>query len=257
MKILKLQNGSVLTEQQKLDNEKFFSDYAQRYNKIHNTDKTDVIMSTLKEDVPELGSDKGNAYSPKKDKITLLGYHPSTYSHEMSHKLNDSVPTPRLERSEEEAQLLRDAYPLGKLQNSRRWYRKYAGDTEHFATNTELRRSISDKNNNATGEELDNIIKTMDSEKLGRMAGSNGYGSRRDYFNYPEHVNSPKTFYEEMGGTNWESLPKKERKQWKWEYDAKTGIDKIGIIDEEKVNKVREALIKVAGINNKFDETYS
>jgi hypothetical protein len=37
---------------------------------------------------------------------------------------------------------------------------------ERFTTNTELRKIISEDNNNVLGEDLDNIIRNMDPEEL-------------------------------------------------------------------------------------------
>lgn len=236
----------------------FFKDFSDRYTKMNGVDKSEEILGTLEKERPIVNpKGKGNYYNPKKDEINLIGYDENHFTHEFVHKLNDSEPIPRLERSQEEVDLLHAAYPLGKLQNSSRAYRKYAGNTEHFTTNTSLRRNISDANGGVTGEELDKIIREMPSEKLGVEASSTGYASPRDYFNFDSSVNSPQSYYEKMGNeTPWKDLKRKEQKEWKWHYNNKIGVEKIGVPNEELINKLREALIKVAGVNDTNYDNY-
>jgi hypothetical protein len=50
--------------------------------------------------------------------------------------------------------------------------------------------------------------------------------------------------------TPWDSLKRKEKKDWNWQYKNKIGVDQIGVPNEELINKMREALIKVASTNN-------
>lgn len=249
--IIKIQNGGFTTKQQE-DNKAFFEDFSERYNKLHGVDKSSVIQETLKKETPVIDPNgRGNCYVPKKDEINLVSTNsPAHFTHEFVHKLNDSLP-PRLERSQEEVDLLTEAYPLGKLQNSTERYKKYAGNIEHFTTNTTLRRNISDKNNGVLGEDLNKVILEMPAKELGIEAGGSGYASPRDYFKFKPEINSVESYYKAMGNeTPWESLKRKEKKNWDWQYKNKIGVEKIGVPNEELINKVREALIKVASTNN-------
>ena len=249
--ILKIQNGGFTTKQQE-DNKAFFEDFSERYNKLHGVDKSSAIQETLEKETPVIDPNgKGNLYYPHKDEIHLVSTNsPAHFTHEFVHKLNDSLP-PRLERSQEEVDLLTEAYPLGKLQNSTKRYQKQAGKSEHFTTNTTLRRNISDKNNGVLGEDLNKVILEMPAKELGIEAGGSGYASPRDYFEFKPEVNSVESYYKAMGNeTPWESLKRKEKKDWNWQYENKIGVDKIGVPNEELINKVRNALIKVAGTNN-------
>lgn len=197
--IIKIQNGGFTAKQQE-DNKSFFEDFAKRYNKLHGVDKSSVIQETLKKETPVIDPNgKGNRYYPHKDEIHLVSTNsPAHFTHEFVHKLNDSLP-PRLERSQEEVDLLTEAYPLGKLQNSSKRYQKYAGNIEHFTTNTTLRRNISDKNNGVLGEDLNKVILEMPAKELGIEAGGSGYASPRDYFEFKPEVNSVGSYYKAMG----------------------------------------------------------
>jgi hypothetical protein len=211
--MLKIQNGGFTTKQQE-DNKAFFKDFSERYNKLHGVDKSSAIQETLEKETPVIDPNgKGNYYSPKKDEINLVSTKsPAHFTHEFVHKLNDSLP-PRLERSQEEVDLLTEAYPLGKLQNSTKKYQKYAGKSEHFTTNTTLRRNISDKNNGVLGEDLNKVILEMPAKELGIEAGGSGYASPRDYFEFKPEVNSVESYYKAMGNeTPWDSLKRKEKK---------------------------------------------
>ena len=230
---------------------KFFEDFANRYNTFHNTDATDTILKTIKEDIPVVKTKGFSMYNPLTDKIYLRTQNPVTYTHELTHKLNDSFPR-RIKRTEEELQILKDAYPLGGKDTHGKLYEMLISDREYFTTNTELRRRISEVDGNVLGEELNSVINSMSDEELAELAGNSGYSSHNDFYKYKDSIKTGKDLYEALieGKENekaYEDLSDRLKAFYQHSYESGTSKNSnAGEPNSELLNKVREALIRVA-----------
>lgn len=181
------------------------------------------------------------------------GKSPSIYTHELAHSINDHRSN-KLRRTRQEKKMLKDAYSLSSAPNlsSKR--------IERFTTNSELRRRIADRNNSAFGDELDKIITNMDTTALADIVShTNGYVRPIDYKKYKPGITSGKTLYEWSrnkmvnGGEpmpHFKDLSWKEKRDWRKNY--RQGYSPAMIIDEDKINAVRDALIKVAKMGGKI-----
>ena len=139
----------------------------------------------------------------------------STLAHEERHLMDYQLGQP----TNEEWQILHDAYNLSAPD-------KYTDiQREYPTTNTELRYKISEANNKALGEDLNNIIRNMDDFEILRQASRiNGYSD--GYYEI-----SPEWFHKWFKGS--------EKKKAKLDEQRK-----------KKADAIRKALIEVADNNN-------
>jgi hypothetical protein len=175
----------------------FFDDFSNRYYDYHKKNIDNNIKRVLSKDVKK-HTKKGNShYNPITDAITLAtSFRPETYTHELTHQLNDSFR--RIKRTKSEKKLLKEAYPLGNRNTHGLLYGLFIGPKERFTTNTELRRTISKSNNNVLGKELDDVIMNMSDIELAKLAGRAGYNGITDYYIFPENIVDGESYYNEM-----------------------------------------------------------
>ena len=238
----------------------FFEDFADRYKMFNNRDRRDKIIKRIKNNRSRTVSDE----LLKKKKAGAF-YHPAThtvnipedvsfdtYTHELTHSLNDSF-FGSLPRSRKEKRLLRKAYKI----HSNPFYKLINGKNEWFTTNTALRRNISHNHDNVLGNELNNVIQNIsDDDLLTRLGFTQGYLDINDY--YKPIASSAKELYNKVPGANvdldtgettaWEDLSRKERRDWRRAFrkNAFASTASNREIDYDKLNAVREALIHVA-----------
>lgn len=304
------------------DKIRFFEDYANRYNRFNNKNRTKRILNTVKNDnalvqdslsVPfatgyytmnslnnikdnvRLGRDVVDELNTSREAIPDRIYLASdsdnnTYTHELAHKLNDSL-FPRIRRSRKEKKLLNDAYSLGNFTNP------YSKHFEQFTTNTELRDRISSDNNNILGSDLDDVINNMSYDDLHNYVSStNGYVGSNDYYKLKDGITDAKSAYDHyiqskhntLGlfhdsiqgvdpdsryykysqmskddyinnrldaiGRSWKDLTWQKRREWKQNF--KNGLLDQSLYQErlntDKLDAVRKALINVAKLGGKI-----
>lgn len=242
----------------------FFEDYADRYKRFNNKNRRDKILSRIKNNRTRIADknylinhDMAGFYRPATHTINVpLDTSETTYTHELTHALNDSV-FGSLPRSRKEKQLLKNAYkihakPLYKLIGG--------GKKELFTTNTELRRAISNHHNNVLGNELDNVIKNMSDNELTEYMS--GYLDSNDY--WKPIASSAEELYNKVPGANisstggtrsWRDLSRKERRDWRRAFrkNAFASTAPNSEIDRDKLNAVREALLYVAKQGGKIN----
>jgi hypothetical protein len=232
----------------------FFEDFANRYNGFNNTDATNTVLKTVKEDNPVVKTTGYNMYNPITDKIYLRTQGPITYTHELTHKLNDSFPR-RIKRTKEELQILKDAYPLGNKGAHGKLYEKLISDREYFTTNTELRRRISKLYGDVLGEELNSVINSMSDDELAKIAGLSGYSGTNDFYKYKDSIKTGKDLYEALkegkeGEKAYEDLSENLKAFYQHSYESGNAKrSNAGEPNSELLDKVREALIRVAQNN--------
>lgn len=243
----------------------FFEDFADRYKMFNNRDRRDKIIRRIKNNRSRTLSDEffekahaGAFYHPATHTVNIPeNVGSGTYTHELTHSLNDSF-LGKLNRSLGERLLLKKAYkihanPLNKFINGRK---------ELFTTNTELRKNISDKYNYVLGNELNNIIKNMSDDELLNHVDSTGYLDSNDY--YKPVASSAEELYNKVPGANisstggtrsWRDLSRKERRDWRrvFRKNAFASTAPNSEIDRDKLNAVREALLYVAKQGGKIN----
>lgn len=185
------------------DNRAFFTDYFNRYLKQHttNTDVGDAIgkneFANLYNSVNVYDSTEtpyggqylgGNNIAVSRG-TNNSGFYNDDFSHEMSHLFRGmSTGEHRLETGEwaprepfgndYERTTLNDAYE--DIIGPDVWNKPIDKNnpTELFSTNTEIRREISEKYNNAIGEDLDQIIDSLSLEELTELVNTGAYIDR-------------------------------------------------------------------------------
>lgn len=238
----------------------FFEDFADRYKMFNNRDRRDKIIRRVKNNRSRTVSDdflekKGWAgfYRPITHTVNIpADVSSGTYTHELTHSLNDSI-FGSLPRSRKEKQLLRKAYKI----HAKPFYKLINGEEEQFTTNTSLRRGISYDHDDVLGNELNNVIRNIsDDELLKRIKFTQGYLDINDY--YKPIASSAKELYNKVPGANvdigtgktisWEDLSRKDRRSWKrvFRQNAFASTDLNKEIDHDRLNALREALIYVA-----------
>ena len=233
----------------------FFEDYANRYNKEYDTNQTEHIINRVKNTNPSIGElppHIGGQFNIFTEDMKLQDHlDESTFAHELSHKLNDYA-YDHLYRSKEEYDLIRQAYDTinGELF-------KGASDHERFATNTGLRKTISEEYGNVLGEELNKVIENLHPKVLLDLYDrENAYTNKYNYIKHVEGINSAEDLYNRLYSKDnkfYKDLSEQEKKRWEEIYKNKR-ITVGTTIDKDKINILKKALIRIADNNTNKKE---
>lgn len=233
----------------------FFKDFSDRYQKLNKKDVSKYISNIVNTDtaIKYKNVKRAGEYSPITNRIKLNIVSPAIYTHELTHKINDNLNffnKPRRTRAEKK--ILKEAYKLGNKNAAGFIYGLIAGNKEYFTTNTQLRRIISEKNNNVLGDELNNIIISMPSEELVRLASNLGYTAAEDYYKYKENIKSGEDLYNTLykdyeDFVPWENLTTDKKQYYNTAFKQNKAVrSRAGEIDENRIYKIKNALINVA-----------
>ena len=182
----------------------FFEDFADRYKMFNNRDRRDKIIRRIKNNRSRTVSDEllekrnaGGFYHMATHTVNIPeDVDSDTYTHELTHSLNDSFFGP-LPRSRKEKRLLRKAYKI----HDNPFYELIHGKKELFTTNTAHRRGLSYDHDDVLGNELNNVIQNIsDDELLKSIKFTQGYLDVNDY--YKPIASSAKELYNTVPGAN-------------------------------------------------------
>lgn len=143
-----------------------YNQYQSNYNRTTDPDLKTYYGNALKVLNTKQGTINLESSKDYGDKIN------ETFSHENRHYYDDVLPG----LNQQEISKLSEAYPKLNVDKSK-WLK------EATATNTELRRAISQRNNNVIKEDLDQVINNMSDQDLYNMyTQQNGYSTVDNYY---------------------------------------------------------------------------